>query len=79
MNDNYLVINLLIYNVSVYENLIVGDIVIIILVKDDDSGLFLRLIFYIFFGNIDGIFYVNLLIGLVILFKELDREIKDFY
>lgn len=40
-NDNYLVINLIIYNVLVFENLIINDVIVIVLVKDNDSGIFL--------------------------------------
>lgn len=79
VNDNYPVINPSIYNVSVYENLTVGDAVTTILAKDNDSGLFSRLTFYISSGNIDGIFHVNPSTGLVTLLKELDRETKDFH
>lgn len=40
-NDNYFVINLIIYSVLLYENLIVGDVVVKIFVRDNDSGIFL--------------------------------------
>ena len=79
VNDNYPVIDPLIYDLKVYENLTVGDAIATIIAKDDDSGLFSRLTFSISSGNVDSIFHVNPSSGLVTLLKALNREVDDFH
>ncbi|XP_078371306.1 protein dachsous-like [Oculina patagonica] len=78
-NDNYPVISPLLYSVSLYENLTVGDVVATILAKDNDSGINSQLRFSISNGNSDDHFLIESSTGIITLNKALDRETKDFH
>ena len=78
-NDNHPVINPNTYDVSLYENLTIGDVVATVLAKDNDSGVFSQLNFAFSNGNNDGLFFINSSTGIITLSKSLDRETKDFH
>lgn len=78
-NDNYPVINPTTYNVSLYENLTVGDVVATIFARDNDSGIYSQLTFSISNGSSDSHFSIESSTGVISLLKSLDRETKDFH